>query len=115
MHGAADRPEGNHQGLDGIGEILSRGVELWLIAKEREAEVMDAKVTPPLEGEDEQPQDALIEFVRQHGQITTRDAIQLTSVSRSTTRRVLDTLVASGTLSLHGKGRGAHYKFPPHN
>lgn len=51
----------------------------------------------------------IIEFVREHGRITMGDAIKLTGASRNTLKEHFRNLVASGSLSQRGSGRGSWY------
>lgn len=51
----------------------------------------------------------IVEFTRQHGRITMRDAIRLTGASRNTLKQHFRALVHRGTLNIHGRGRGVWY------
>lgn len=55
---------------------------------------------------------AMVEFVREHGRMTMREAIQLTGASRNTLKVQLRALVGRGHLLQRGEGRGAWYQLP---
>lgn len=97
--------------LTEIGEILSKGVELFLRANERERLIRNQPLTSTTES---LPEDSssLLGAVLEFGEITTSEAIDITGMSRSTARRRLAELVANGDLQLRGKGRGARYTLP---
>jgi Fic family protein len=52
----------------------------------------------------------IMEYVQKHGRITIREAVQLIDSPRSTLRNRINSLVSSGLLSRHGKGRGTWYQ-----
>ncbi len=52
---------------------------------------------------------AVLELVRRLGQITPRDLMDATPMSKSTATRRLADLLAQGELSRHGQGRGTYY------
>ncbi len=54
----------------------------------------------------------ILEYVNEHGQITTILAQELTGLLRPTVRARLTKLVSQGHLQLYGKGRGAFYEKP---
>ena len=49
---------------------------------------------------------AIIEFAREHGRITISEAVKLTGANRNTLKQHFRSLVESGKLDQHGKGRG---------
>ncbi|WP_246618010.1 hypothetical protein [Rhizobium populisoli] len=51
----------------------------------------------------------LLEFSREHGQITVAEAASISHASRHTIKDHLKALVDQGHLVLHGAGRGAWY------
>jgi len=51
----------------------------------------------------------MVEFVREQGRITMREAVQVTGASRNTLKVQLRTLVVWGLLNQHGHGRGVWY------
>lgn len=51
----------------------------------------------------------IVEFAREHGRVTMRDALLLTDASRNTLKEHFRTLVAHGRLNQHGRGRGVWY------
>lgn len=51
----------------------------------------------------------IMDYVSQHGRITTGEAVALTGAPRPTVKSWLSKLVQGGRLILHGKGRGAWY------
>lgn len=51
----------------------------------------------------------IVEYVREHGRITVREAVQLTGASRNTLKGQFRTLVQRGQLRLRGEGRGVWY------
>jgi len=51
----------------------------------------------------------MVEFVREQGRITMREAVQVTGASRNTLKVQLRTLVVWGLLNQHGQGRGVWY------
>lgn len=51
----------------------------------------------------------IVEFAREHGRVTIGQAAKLTGASRNTLKEHFRALVARGTLSPHGSGRGAWY------
>lgn len=51
----------------------------------------------------------ILDHVREHGRITTREAVELTGASRNTLKVHFRALVDGGHLVLHGQGRGAWY------
>jgi Fic family protein len=51
----------------------------------------------------------IVEFAREHGRITMREAILVTGASRNTLKEHFRTLVGRGHLNQHGEGRGAWY------
>lgn len=51
----------------------------------------------------------IVEFAREHGRVTIGEAIKLTGASRNTLKQHFRTLVARGTLTQHGSGRGVWY------
>lgn len=51
----------------------------------------------------------ILDHVREHGRITTREAVELTGASRNTLKVHFRSLVEDGHLVLHGQGRGAWY------
>ena len=53
---------------------------------------------------------AIVEFTREHGRITMREAIRLTNASRNTLKLHFRTLVERGHLMQHGSGRGVWYE-----
>jgi len=52
----------------------------------------------------------IVEFAREHGRITMRDAIKLTGGNRNTLKQHFRALVAQGDLKQQGSGRGAWYE-----
>jgi Fic family protein len=52
---------------------------------------------------------AIIEFAREHGRITISEAVKLTGANRNTLKQHFRSLVESGKLNQHGKGRGVWY------
>lgn len=54
----------------------------------------------------------IMQYVREHGQITNRAYRELAGVSESTALRDLEVLVERGTLQRVGKRRGRHYRLP---
>ena len=52
---------------------------------------------------------AIIEFAREHGRITISQAVKLTGANRNTLKQHFRSLVESGKLDQHGKGRGVWY------
>ena len=54
----------------------------------------------------------IMQYVREHEQITNREYRDLASVSESTALRDLETLVERGSLQRVGKRRGRHYRLP---
>jgi len=54
----------------------------------------------------------MVEFIREHGRMTMREAVGLTGASRNTLKVQLRILVRRGLLSQRGEGRGACYGFP---
>ena len=52
---------------------------------------------------------AIIEFAREHGRITISEAVMLTGANRNTLKQHFRSLVESGKLNQHGKGRGVWY------
>ena len=52
---------------------------------------------------------AIIEFAREHGRITISEAVKLTGANRNTLKQHFRSLVESGKLDQHGKGRGVWY------
>lgn len=108
MQPHANSRTGDTQRLKFIGEILSRGVERLLCSQEldmrKAAQARVSTTDTPFEETDE-----LIAAVMKYGEITTGEAIRITGMSRSTTRRRLAELVAQGELYLRGQGRGAKY------
>jgi predicted HTH transcriptional regulator len=54
----------------------------------------------------------IMQYVREHEQITNREYRQLADVSESTALRDLETLVERGSLQRVGKRRGRHYRLP---
>jgi ATP-dependent DNA helicase RecG len=57
-------------------------------------------------------EERVIDFVRQHGAITTSDAVTVTGASRATAKRLLTKLVDEGQLEPRGKGPKSHYVRP---
>ena len=51
----------------------------------------------------------IVEFAREHGRVTIGEAIRLTGASRNTLKQHFRALAERGTLSQHGRGRGAWY------
>ncbi|WP_306597951.1 Fic family protein [Geothrix sp. 21YS21S-2] len=51
----------------------------------------------------------MVEFVREQGRITMREAVRVTGASRNTLKVQLRTLVVWGLLNQHGQGRGVWY------
>ena len=54
----------------------------------------------------------IMQYVREHEQITNREYRELAGVSESTALRDLETLVERGSLQRVGKRRGRHYRLP---
>jgi ATP-dependent DNA helicase RecG len=54
----------------------------------------------------------IMQYVREHEQITNREYRELASVSESTALRDLEALVERGSLQRVGKRRGRHYRLP---
>jgi predicted HTH transcriptional regulator len=54
----------------------------------------------------------MVEFIREHGRMTMREAVGLTGASRNTLKVQLRSLVHRGLLIQRGEGRGAWYGFP---
>ena len=52
----------------------------------------------------------IVEFAREHGRVTMGEAIRLTGASRNTLKQHFRALVARGSLTRHGGGRGAWYE-----
>ena len=52
----------------------------------------------------------IMEYTREHGRVTIKDMVILTKASRNTIKGHFRKLMASGQLSMHGKGRGAWYR-----
>ena len=52
----------------------------------------------------------IVEFAREHGRITMRDAVRLTGGNRNTLKQHFRALVERGTLNQHGSGRGVWYE-----
>ena len=102
--------------LEEIGEILSLGVELLLRSREQSARQQKVeKVAQEVAPEVRELKDGLLELATKFGSISTADAMEHTGMTRSTARRRLAELVASGALIAEGKGRGAHYRLPTLN
>ncbi len=51
----------------------------------------------------------IVEFAREHGRVTMRDAIKLTGSNRNTLKQHFRDLIERGHLEQHGSGRGAWY------
>jgi predicted HTH transcriptional regulator len=51
----------------------------------------------------------IVDFVREHGRITLKDAITLTGANRNTLKQHLRELTKRNHLQLHGSGRGVWY------
>lgn len=51
----------------------------------------------------------IVEFAREHGRVTMRDAIKLTGSNRNTLKQHFRDLIERGHLEQHGGGRGAWY------
>ncbi len=51
----------------------------------------------------------IVEFVREQGRITMREAVRVTGANRNTLKAQLRTLVIWGLLNQHGEGRGVWY------
>lgn len=51
----------------------------------------------------------ILDHVRAHGRATIRDMVSITGVSRNTLKEHFKSLLESGHIELHGKGRGAWY------
>lgn len=102
--------------LGEIGEILSLGVELLLRSREQSARQQEVeKAVQEREPEVREPTDGLLELAAKYGSISTADAMEHAGMTRSTARRRLAELVASGALVAEGNGRGAHYRLPTPN
>lgn len=117
MRKAVDSSEASRH-LGEIGEILSLGVELLLRSREqsaRQQKVEEAAQEEELVPEVREPKDGLLELAAKFGSISTADAMENAGMTRSTARRRLAELVASGALVAEGKGRGAHYRLPTPN
>jgi len=56
-----------------------------------------------------QQEQMVLQYAREHGQITRRDAIDLCKISEDQATRLLDKLVIQGNLTRQGAGRGVHY------
>jgi len=52
----------------------------------------------------------IVEFAREHGRITMRDAIKLTGGNRNTLKQHFRALVEQGDLKQQGSGRGVWYE-----
>lgn len=51
----------------------------------------------------------ILDHVRAHGQVSVRDMMAISGVSRNTLKEHFKSLLSDGHLELHGKGRGAWY------
>lgn len=99
-----------------IGEILSLGVELLLRSRDRSERQQKVEETAQERApENQAPTDGLLKLATKLGSISTADAMENAGMTRSTARRRLAELVASGALVAEGKGRGAHYRLPTPN
>ncbi len=54
----------------------------------------------------------ILEYVNQHGRITTGEAEALTAIPRPTLKKRLSDLVKAGLLVRYGSGRGSWYTKP---
>jgi len=52
----------------------------------------------------------IVEFAREHGRVTIREATKLTGVSRNTLKQHFRALIERGHLNQHGSGRGVWYE-----
>jgi len=115
MRKAVDSSEAERH-LREIGEILSLGVELLLRSREQSARQQKVEAAAQEAApEVYEPKDGLLELAARFGSISTADAMEHAGMTRSTARRRLAELVASGALIAEGKGRGAHYRLPTPN
>jgi Fic family protein len=55
---------------------------------------------------------SMVEFVREHGRMTLREAVRLTGANRNTLKAQLRALVERGHLRRQGEGRGSWYMIP---
>ncbi len=115
MRKAVDSSEAERH-LGEIGEILSLGVELLLRSREQSTRQQKvAEAAHRMGTEVSETGDGLLELTAKFGSISTADAMEHAGMTRSTARRRLAELVASGALVAEGKGRGAHYRLPTSN
>lgn len=115
MRKAVDSSEAEKH-LGEIGEILSLGVELLLRSREQSARQQKVEeAAQEVAPEVREAKDGLLELAAKFGSISTADAMEHAGMTRSTVRRRLVELVASGALVAEGKGRGAHYRLPTPN
>ena len=76
--------------------------QVWGLARKIEREQLILAPLPALSLR-------IVEFVREHGRITMREAVQLTGANRNTLKVQFRALVARGQLKSRGEGRGAWY------
>jgi len=82
--------------------LRSLAEQVRRLEKKVERERIVLAAMPPLQLQ-------IVEFAREHGRVTIGEAIKLTGASRNTLKQHFRLLVARGTLSQHGGGRGAWY------
>lgn len=113
MRNAVGSQSDEQRRLDRIGEILSGGVALWLMAREQRAKEA-ASDSIPLEDDLNPECIQILDLIKKHSEIATGDVIRLMGLTRSTARRRLAELVSKERVELVGEGRGARYVLSRH-
>jgi ATP-dependent DNA helicase RecG len=88
-------------------KLVHTGATLW-----SEEEPDSTPGTSTVQEQLEQRFTLIMQYVREHEQITNREYRELAGVSESTALRDLETLVERGSLQRVGKRRGRHYRLP---
>ena len=88
-------------------KVAPPGATLW-----SEEEPDSTPATSTVQEQLEQRFTLIMQYVREHEQITNREYRELVGVSESTALRDLETLVERGSLQRVGKRRGRHYRLP---